>query len=133
MRATTWITRRERNRAESLGLERGASSGAPLPMPTTTTETMEDEQAPTVPAGAKVWVLHITHKHGEGSTVHSTEDKARRFLHRHWVLAWWHQDGPGRDGEEIPPDREEAIEAYFHEHEYEFFDLEEIEVDEHAA
>lgn len=97
-------------------------------MPTTTTETTEDEQAPTVPAGAKVWVVHMQHKHGEGSDVYSTEGKALDAVHN-WVKQWWHRDGPGRDGETIPVDRGEAIAAYFDDHEYEFYTIEEATVD----
>lgn len=63
-----------------------------------------DEQAPTVPAGAIVWVFHIEHRHGEGISVHSTEAKALESVHN-WVKQWWHRDGPGKDGHEIPLDR----------------------------
>ena len=58
-----------------------------------------------------VWILVINHRYGVNADVFTTEDKARAFLYA-YVAEWW-GDYPDALGDEIPADRDLAVEDYF--------------------
>ena len=81
-----------------------------------------------------VWVLLITHKHGETISVFTTAAGADKALHD-WVLAYKDEVGDPRDDEGNPTGEdwtawspEEAIQHYFDNHAYETYCLEQCEV-----
>jgi hypothetical protein len=74
-----------------------------------------------------VHVLSIEHRHGTTLTAHTSDTRATKALFQ-YVREYWDESGPGREGETIPKDQDEAIDAYFHEHPEEFYGVEELEV-----
>ncbi len=75
-----------------------------------------------------VHVLHIEHKYGHTMTAHSTETKALDMLFV-YVKENWDDTGPGSWDEKMPDDEDDAVEAYFHENDREFRNIELLEVD----
>lgn len=79
-------------------------------------------------AQVTVRTLTISHKHGEDTSVHLTEETAKDALHA-YVQQWWSEragmlsapDVP----EDVPEDRDEAISLYFTEHPNEYYSLSE--------
>jgi hypothetical protein len=66
----------------------------------------------------KVWVLHISHRHGTNIYPCASEEAARLELF-HFVSEWWSEVSD----EDMPDDHSEAIEEYFEKKEDEHFDL----------
>jgi len=61
----------------------------------------------------EVWTFFISHRHGEGTTVHRTEAAAMTAV-REWVGEWWGYERERYDlPEAIPTDDETAIALYF--------------------
>lgn len=65
------------------------------------------ESTPAAP-GSTVHVLTIEHRHGLNVSAHSTKDLAYAALLR-YVEEWWEQEL----SDEMPSDRDAAIDAYF--------------------
>jgi hypothetical protein len=57
-----------------------------------------------------VWVLHVSHKHGDSFWVFSSEELARRRAEL-WAKEWWQSE----TGEDLPSDLtgEDLVEGYF--------------------
>lgn len=62
------------------------------------------------PAVPEVTVLAVDHKHGTNFSAHTTYESALGDLHDYVATEW-----PTRGEGDMPDDRDEAIEAYFHE------------------
>ena len=62
---------------------------------------------------ATVWLLTIGHKHGEDTSVHSTEESANDVLYD-YVAQWWSEVEDHVEDGEMPEDQLEAISLYFH-------------------
>jgi hypothetical protein len=74
-----------------------------------------------------VWVLHISHKHGDSFWVFSSLELARRKAEL-WAKQWWEETG-----QDLPPDLagEDLVEAYFEKvAERESYVIEEAALDE---
>lgn len=72
-----------------------------------------------------VIVVHISHRHGSGSEVFSTAEKASAYLAA-WAREWWHEIDSGTPA---PHDDQEAIEQYFDSNDSEFYDWDEVPID----
>ncbi len=68
-----------------------------------------------------VYVLSIEHRNGEGCSTHKTEAGALAAAYQYVKDNW--ADGMSTD-ESIPTDHYDAVEAYFHEHDREFYRIE---------
>jgi hypothetical protein len=55
------------------------------------------------------WVLHISHRHGDGYWTYDSEDKAKERV-LGWAKEWWGQDCPGHDK---PDNDADLIEEYY--------------------
>jgi hypothetical protein len=76
-----------------------------------------------------VWVLVISHRHGDNMYVHETPEGAKASLVE-YVHEWWGECS-GRWGEEpekMPHDDEEAVQAYFDKVGDEYYSLEQAAV-----
>ena len=72
-----------------------------------------------------VFVVHISHRHGSGSEVFSTHEKARAYLAA-WAREWWHEV---TTDEAAPADDDECISQYFDGSQDEFYDFDEVVID----
>ena len=60
-----------------------------------------------------VWVVHISHKHGNNYDVYDSREAADAALYA-YVVEWWGDTGPENyEGTEIPDDSDLAVEQYF--------------------
>jgi hypothetical protein len=73
-----------------------------------------------------VWVLYISHEYGSNMGVYRTSERADESLYD-YVQRWWDRELPD---DEMPEDKQEAIDKYFELNEDEWFDLESIEITE---
>lgn len=67
-----------------------------------------------------VWVLTISHKYGVDTVVFRTFESAHADLVK-FVTEWWDE----RKDYPMPDDKDMAIEEYFWDHPYEYYDLNE--------
>lgn len=81
----------------------------------------------------KVHILHIEYRHGDIYTAHSTKAKANAEVYA-YVKENWDETGPntwvGGYDFPLPKNKTEAIGAYFHDNEREFYNIVPLKVDE---
>jgi hypothetical protein len=60
----------------------------------------------------KIWLLHVSHKHGDNYDAFTSHEAAQKELHR-YVTEWWDDGLTEQYGRLTDLTRDEAIDAHF--------------------
>lgn len=103
-----------------------------LGVPTGCVRLGEPLEPDPVVAAPRLWVLHISHKHGDSYWVFDDSDKAHSRL-AEWARYWWDKDGPRDElAQTVPMPEEDAevVEEYFNSQDNECWSIEETGLNE---